>query len=132
MKTDKALKTVLDRRKGELPYGFEYRVMRKIQREAVHKNRVYEATGLAAVVVALVSISVGVHLLLKNFFHVDLLDIFSRIRMTAWHPVWKMPHAEFLSQFTLCITLLLVMVVLLSLDSLLRRKAVKGKLMHKE
>ena len=122
MKTDNALRAVLARRKGELPYGFEYRIMRQIQREVERKENRRDLLGLVTVVFVSISFLTGIYVVFKNVLHIDFLQPFASIRFPLWHPTITMPTVEKLTQCTFCLTILLAMLVLLSLDSLFRRK----------
>lgn len=122
MKTDNALRAVLEKKRGELPYGFEYRVMRHIQREAERIENRRELLGLVTVMLVSISFLAGVYKLLKNLLHIDVLQPFAALRFPSWHPEIGAPTVVFLSRFSLCLTILLVMLVLLSLDGLFRRK----------
>lgn len=121
MKTDKALRAAIARRKGELSYGFEFRIMRQIQREVERKENRRDLLGLVSVVLVSISFLTGIYVVFKSLLHIDMLQPFTSIRFPVWHPTIAMPSFEILNQCTLSLTILLAMLVLLSLDSLFRR-----------
>ena len=80
MNNDKALKKVLERRSGDLPYGFDKRLMDKIMIEAEKKSK--KSYYLSILMVSLVSVTifVTVFFLLNHFFGFNILELFSGIR----------------------------------------------------
>lgn len=80
MNNDKALKKVLERRSGDLPYGFDKRLMDKIMIEAEKKSK--KSYYLSILIVSLVSVTifVTVFFLLNHFFGFNILELFSGIR----------------------------------------------------
>jgi hypothetical protein len=80
MNNDTALKKVLERRSGDLPYGFDKRLMDRIMIEAEKKSK--KSYRLSILMVSLVSVSifVTVFFLLNHFFGFNILEVFSRIR----------------------------------------------------
>ncbi len=79
MNNDKALKKVLERRSGDLPYGFDKRLMDKIMIEAGKQSK--RSYYLSILMVSLVSVAifVTVFFLLNHFIGFNILEIFSGI-----------------------------------------------------
>jgi hypothetical protein len=79
MNDDKALRKVLERRSGDLPYGFDKRLMDKIMIEARKQSK--RSYYLSILLVSLVSVAifVTVFFLLNHFFGFNILEIFSKI-----------------------------------------------------
>jgi len=130
MKTDKALRAALDRNKGELPFGYEFRIMRQIQREVERNEKKREVLGLVTVVSVSVSFFAGICVLLKNVFHIDVLQSFATIRFPVWHPVIGTPEITIFSTYSVFLYILLAILALLCLDSLFRRMMHKRSTKH--
>lgn len=81
MNKDSALRKVMVRKTGDLPFGFEKRVMDKIMIEAEKKSKrdYYLSLGLVSAVSLI--ILVGTFYLLNLFFSFNILELFSQIRL---------------------------------------------------
>jgi len=81
MNKDNALRKVLIRKTGDLPFGFEKRVMDKIMLEAEKKSKrdYYLSLGLVSAVSLI--ILVGTFYLLNLFFSFNILELFSQINL---------------------------------------------------
>lgn len=81
MNKDSALRKVMVRKTGDLPFGFEKRVMDKIMLEAEKKSKrdYYLSLGLVSAVSLI--ILVGTFYLLNLFFSFNILELFSQIHL---------------------------------------------------
>jgi hypothetical protein len=126
MKTDNALKKTLLRKSDELPYGFEDRVMRRIQLEVERKGRLsyYRALGLVSFV-SLVLIA-GVIFVLFTYFHFNFLDLFANLQMPS-----VAPNSLLTDQtrpiFAFSIYIGVLMLFLLGMDYFFRQRIRKSK-----
>lgn len=115
MDQDKALQKVLSQHTGEVPFGFEERIMKRIQLEAVKKNRRSEQFNLLLVSMVSLLLSAGTAWILKHFFSFSLLDLFSGIHLHFGHN----------RLFIYCFYLAFLILALLGLDHLFRQLAKK-------
>lgn len=122
MKTDKAFRAALAKNRGELPYGFELRIMRQIQREVERSENRRDVLGSVTVVLVSAIILAGIYVVLKNVFQIDILQPFASIRFPSWKPTVGTSAVVHSSACFMFLSILFGMLALLSLDSLFRRK----------
>lgn len=73
MNQNKMLKRALDaREKGDLPYGFESRMMMRITTEAIRKRKRANVLTLSLVSAVSLSLIAGTILLLRYYFKIDV------------------------------------------------------------
>jgi preprotein translocase subunit SecE len=130
MKTDKAFRAALAKNCGELPYGFEFRVMRKIQHEVERSENRRVVVESVTVVLVSVFLLTGIYVLLKTIFQIDVLQPFASIRFPSWNSMIGSAFADALSTCSVLLFILVTMIALLSLDSLFRRKMRKRHTKH--
>lgn len=124
MKTDKALRKALLKPTDELPFGFDTRLMRRIQLEAERQGHrsYYRSLGLVALVSLL--LVAGLLYVLNAFFGINLLDVLAGIRMpmpvTQDHSLLLNDQTRPILAFSLYIAGLLLL--LLGMDYVFRKR----------
>lgn len=106
MNKDNALRKVLIRKTGDLPFGFEKRVMDKIMLEAEKKSRRNYYLSLGLVSAVSLAMIVGTFYLLNRYFSFNILELLSGVRL----------HSEASPLFTFCFYIAFLILVLLGLD----------------
>jgi len=111
MKQDNALKKVLEaREKGDLPYGFESRMMNKVMLEALRKRKRINFLAFSLVSVVSLFLIVGTIFLLKYYFQIDL--------STSENPIKFSPESYAIFGFYFYIAFLVL--ILLGMDAFFR------------
>jgi uncharacterized Tic20 family protein len=106
MKEDNAIKKVLNRRAGDLPFGFENRVMDKIMLEVEKKSRRNYYLSISLVSFISVILIAGTFYLLNVYFSFNILDIFSKISF----------NIQDRPMFVFCFYIAALILILLGLD----------------
>ncbi|MDP4276147.1 MAG: hypothetical protein Q8914_00800 [Bacteroidota bacterium] len=122
MEKDSALRNVLKRKSGDLPYGFDQKLMEQILLEAEKKSRRNELRNLVLVAAVSVSMIAGALLALYHYFLFNFLKLFSGIpeRLFSLGQLSDTGMA-----FAFYGYIALAMMVLLALDHLFRRRLKK-------
>jgi len=115
MKKDNAIRKVLIRKTGDLPYGFDKRVMDKILLEAENKSHRNYYLSLGSVSFVSLIMIVGAFYSLNRYFSFNVLDFISSIHiMPENSPLW-----------TFCCFIAVIILILLGLDYKFRQFMMK-------
>jgi len=124
MNQDNALREALHRRTGDLPYGFDRKLMERILLEAERKSRksYYRSLGLvSAVALALIG---GAMYALYHFFSFNMFSFFASL--PEYLSGINLQSGSGLA-FSFYTYIALLVLILLGIDNRLRRRLKKGE-----